>query len=220
MEKKTFILNQPSYPTENAQEYNEIPHRPSRELPKDMSTADTTYRRRKICDWKWKKRKGKCKQISSHPHHLSTLTITLIKISNHKDSSNGKRTNQVQSGTDDFWLLFLYIKMLESKLWCWPCARDASTLLEFKCALGIQLIWTGHQEKKQYGVGIAIRKSPYIVTNNIKYQSERLMAAKIVVHGSYIQEISANIPTEKNRIAEWYQLLSQKFRKKRDSTLL
>lgn len=55
-----------------------------------------------------KKRKGK--KISSHPRHLSTLTIKLTKISKHKDSSNGKRTNQAQSGWDDFWLLFIYIK--------------------------------------------------------------------------------------------------------------
>lgn len=79
------------------------------------------------------------------------------------------------------------------------CKQEVSQLgIDSISHFGYKFQWTGQKEKRQYGIRIAICKSSDIVTDNILYQSESLLAADIIVQ----RDISLNAPIEKWVVSE------------------
>lgn len=69
---------------------------------------------------------------------------------------------------------------------------------DFITHLGYNFYCTSLREKRQHGVGMVIHNSLDVVIGDIFHQSERLMAANIVVYDCEIQVISAYAANEKN----------------------
>ena len=56
--------------------------------------------------------------------------------------------------------------------------------------------WSGFERKREYGVGLLIRKSPFIQAENVNYHGPRHISASIVIKGCKVFVISAYAPTE------------------------
>ena len=56
--------------------------------------------------------------------------------------------------------------------------------------------WSGFEKKREYGVGLLIRKSPFIQVENVNSHGPRHISASIVIKGCKVFVISAYAPTE------------------------
>lgn len=56
--------------------------------------------------------------------------------------------------------------------------------------------WSGFERKREYGVGLLIRKSPFIQVENVNSHGPRHISASIVIKGCKVFVISAYAPTE------------------------
>ena len=148
------------------------------------------------------------KERSSQPPNLSNGARKLTDKSNRPKQRSQKnffrwKAGQinVQSGSDDFRLDSILDQCRKANLDV-VCMQEVRRLGNDSVShLGYDFFWTGTKVKRIHGVGIAIRKSPNIIVDNIIHHSARLMAADIVVCGCKIRFISAYAPTEANALS-------------------